>query len=100
METNNDDSNGNDNGNNGVKGNGKNPIHSLEGKVINQLIHSIDAQKAPKTKFGIKRELSTCRLTLVTMLFVGLPSYPLLFFCSINGLVTPVSRAIMLLSGS
>ena len=76
----NDNSNGNDNGNNGVKGNGKNPIHSLEGKVINQLIHSIDAQKAPKTKFGIKRELSTCRLTLVTMLFVGLTLLPAVVF--------------------
>lgn len=46
----------------------------LEGKILNQLIHQIPAEKIPQTNFRVKKGVSICHLvwlTILTSFFVG-----------------------------
>lgn len=91
-----ENANGKGDGHNSDKDNDKMPVHSLEGKVINQLIHSIDSQKVPKTGFGIKRELSFSSSAQYALFLMGLILLPVfiylfddwtLYATKLNGLV-------------
>jgi hypothetical protein len=42
----------------------------LEGKILNQLLHQIDASKIPQTDFKIKRTIPIYKIILFTLLFI------------------------------
>lgn len=62
----------------------------LEGKILNQLIHQIPAEKIPQTNFRVKKGVSICHLvwlTILTSFFVGSITF-LCFFHSAEKFVT------------
>lgn len=65
----------------------------LEGKILNQLIHQIDAKKIPKTNFKVKQKVSRKKLainTVVLILFLVLILY-MTFFDSWNNYISWLS---------
>ncbi len=42
---------------------------TLEGKILNQLIHQINANKIPQSQFKVKRKISKIRIWLTSLLF-------------------------------
>ena len=54
----------------------------LEGKILNQLIHQIPAEKIPQTNFKVKKAINKCQLlrSTLTVLFFALAVLLFVFF--------------------
>ncbi|WP_214686087.1 MULTISPECIES: hypothetical protein [unclassified Exiguobacterium] len=50
----------------------------LEGKILNQLLHQIEAKKIPKTNFKVKKKVSKRKIVMNTMLLISM--FLLLFY--------------------
>lgn len=69
----------------------------LEGKILNQLLHKIDAKAIPQTSFRVKREASVqelARLAFVITVFVMLLLY-IIMFSSWSDYVSSISAYIV-----
>ena len=76
----------------------------LEGKILNQLIHQMDAEKIPQTNFKVKQKISTKRVMLgvaLTILFV-ISLFHTIFFSAWEALIKelPTSFVSTLLKGT
>ncbi len=78
--------------------------NSLEGKILNQLIHQIESDKIPQTKFNIKKELSKKDTHKTIAYFVVLIVSILLIFnfsswkAYVNSLSVPFVKSILSLT--
>lgn len=54
----------------------RSPTHTLEAKVINQLIHSIGASKTPQTRFAVRRDLPVGRSLIIALFVILLALLP------------------------
>ena len=66
----------------------------LEGKILNQLIHQVDAKNIPQTNFRIKHKLSNFRLILnaVSIIVFMIFAFHVIFFSTWVGLVENLSN--------
>lgn len=64
----------------------------LEGKILNQLIHQIDSDKIPQTKFKVKKAIKHSRTVLATavMLLFAITTFVFIFFENWRNLVNNI----------